>query len=52
MGIISIIYLIVIATSCVCGACVGINSIIKTRNRNIKQFYENRKKRRKEFENG
>lgn len=48
MGIISIIYLIVIAISCISGAFAA----IKLRNKSIEQFKKNSEQRKKKFENG
>jgi hypothetical protein len=50
MGIISIIYLIIVGIACVFGGYIGVKSIIDTRKKNLKEFYGNRKIKRKELE--
>lgn len=52
MGLISIIYLVIVAIACVLGVYVAIKSNIDTRNKSIEQFNKNRKQRKTEFENG
>lgn len=52
MGLISIIYLVIVAIACIWGAYIAIKSNIDTRDKSIEQFNKNRKQRRNEFENG
>ncbi len=52
MGTIDIILLALTVIVCLSGGYVAIKSIMRNRDKSIKQFNKNKENRRKEFENG